>query len=85
MKIDSGQVTAMAAAVPGNVKRERAVTGLSQPRVAEGMRALGCWWYPETVSQVEHGARQLKVKELLALSAVLGCGTDVLLFGRGGQ
>jgi hypothetical protein len=73
----------MTAALPANLLAQRRLSGMTQPGVAEGMRALGCWWYPETVSQVEHGTRQLKVKELLALSAVLGCDVEAMLWNGG--
>ncbi len=54
-----------------NIRDSRSLRHLSQTDVAESMRLLGHDWSRVTVSEVEHGGREIKANELVALAFVL--------------
>lgn len=67
------------ALVGKNVARLRLSTGTSQKEVAEEMRSVGHKWSQNTVWNVEHGERPLRLAEAASLCDVLGVPVAALL------
>jgi transcriptional regulator with XRE-family HTH domain len=72
--------------VADNILGLRSFRRLSQEDVALAMRELGYDWTRTTISELEGGARGLRVDELLALALVFGVRpTDLLDPANGGR
>ena len=62
----------------GNIRAQRARTGLTQAELATRMNMLGYAWYKQTVGLVERNQRPLLADELSALALCLGTTPDEL-------
>jgi transcriptional regulator with XRE-family HTH domain len=62
-----------------NLRAYRLLRRLEQAEVAEQMRTFGHRWVKQTVSEVEHGRRNVDVDELAILALVLDVSPPALL------
>jgi transcriptional regulator with XRE-family HTH domain len=69
--------------VAGNVRAYRGMRGMDQADLAERMKSLGIKWHRATVSEVEHGHRQVTITEVVGLALALDVTVEQLLDSRG--